>query len=216
MLQLTIPEQFFVIAQNKKITQMRVKLFGFRQMYNIAACFIELANRKRIQFGEKLYIKVIDHAPTNISYLDEILTIIAESNKEKKLISWLRYFSWKFWRQKKVYKLMIETMLDKGVMTEEKTFFSTNYHGLEKIEQKMVERIRAEILEPETVSHDVLILTFMLHVAKVLDKLFSHYEIEDWEHRLTELQAEYPHEWKQVKAIYKNILEVVASTAANV
>jgi hypothetical protein len=62
-----------VVVQNKKITRLKWMLSGYRQIYIIAACFIELAQCGRISFGDKWRIKLLNPDPTRISYLDEML-----------------------------------------------------------------------------------------------------------------------------------------------
>ncbi|MBA4495300.1 GPP34 family phosphoprotein [Paenactinomyces guangxiensis] len=212
---LTIPEQFFVIVQNKKITRMKWMLSGYRQLYVIAGCFIELSKQKRITFGEKLEVQVVDETPTGIDYLDEMLMQIAKIKKERKLLSWMREFSLKLWKQKKIYDLLARSLLEKGVIQKEKSLLFNRYVGLDPHERQIVEMIRAEVLEPGKVSHDALILTFMLHTAKVLKELFSHYEGGEWKKRIKELQEEYPREWKQVETISKVIQEIAASAASS-
>jgi hypothetical protein len=208
---LTIPEQFFVIVQNKKITSLKWMVSGYRQSYVVAACFIELAHQGRIAFGEKLEVRVLDTTPTGIVYLDEMLAQIAEVKSERKLLNWLRVFQLKFWKKNKIYELLAQSLLEKGIIEEQKGLLSKKYVDLESTEQQIVEMIRSEVLEPGKVSHDALILTFMLHTARVLKELFSFYEGGQWKKRIKELQEQYPNEWKQVETINKMIQEEMAA-----
>lgn len=79
-----------------------------------------------------------------------------------------------------------------------------------------MQRIRAELLEPEQVTIEIITLSLLLKSSKLLKQYFSSYEGEQLEVRLKELEQSDNNRWKDIKTINKEIefMDAIILTSA--
>ena len=90
------------------IEQMKPGLAG--------AILTELALLGKIQTSNNHRLKLADDSPTNIEVLDEALTVLKESEKERKFGYWINPLSQ---RKDKFRKLIVESLIHKGTVKQE-------------------------------------------------------------------------------------------------
>jgi hypothetical protein len=119
--------------------------------------------------------------------------------------------------RKNVHRSILESLCEQGVVThKEDTFlfmFPTHKYEAVKDEQaRIIERIRAELLEEGSVDEQTVALSFLLKETKMLKEYFSNYERDQLKKRLKELKDNESLQW--VKWIEKAIAEINASVVA--
>ncbi|WP_276353840.1 GOLPH3/VPS74 family protein [Cohnella caldifontis] len=79
---------------------------------------------------------------------------------------------------------------------------------------RIVQRLRAELLEPGNVDEPTAALAMLLDSANVLKRYFSDYERNQWRDKMKRLQQENNEVWKRVEEIRKAIREMEAAASS--
>lgn len=197
---LSIPEEFVLLALDRETNKLKSMFRMHVALYTIIACIIELSINGSVVFEDDNTIRMANSASTGEQYLDRLLEIIA-TEKPKKLEKWVSYF---YYRQKEIYKMVVESLVDKGVLEIEDTevLFVVpvkKYSDISNARNHVVEKIRAEVLKQGNVEEHTIALVLILNNKKMLTDYFSDYEQKTLKMKLETLRKH---------AIYKKIRTV--------
>jgi hypothetical protein len=100
-----------------------------------------------------------------------------------------------------------------GYLKEEKyrillLFQATRYVPSTIIKDRIIQRIRAELLENGPVTQQTALLTMMLEMSKLLKSYFSEYEQIELKKRVQRLLEEKGDEWGSIRLIRKTMEEM--------
>lgn len=214
MKELSITQEFFLCSLNKK---GKLPIFGNEVLVCIlAGGLIELMIKKCIKIDEKNAVSAMGNLDKNLTYLKSLFEWISES-KQIKIEKIAQEYVLSFvGKRLNLLKNEIGTSLveagfvtiKKGGIFGNKTYFVPNQDEVDKIVQK----IRAELLEEGKVSDETVALVSLLQKSHQIKKYFSKYESEKLETRLKEIKETQSN--KLVKRMVDYIDEMVAVFAA--
>jgi len=139
------------------------------------AILMELAMMGRIQNTQNHRLQLVDDSPTGGDILDEALAVLKSSEKDRKLGYWIKTLSQK---TDKFRKLIVESLVEKGVITHEDESFSwvipTPLQPKIKASPKylLIERLRQSVLASEELQAGDLVLLNLLRTCSLLDLVF--------------------------------------------
>ncbi|WP_177182639.1 GPP34 family phosphoprotein [Paenibacillus sp. OV219] len=116
---LSIPQEFVLLALDRETNKLKSMFRMHVALYTLIACIMELSINGNVTFEDDDTVRISDSASTGEKYLDRLIEIMA-AEKPKKLTKWVSYF---YYRQKEIYKLVVESLVDKGVLEIENTVF---------------------------------------------------------------------------------------------
>lgn len=189
---LSIPQEFVLLALDRE-TNKRKAIFRMHVgLYAVMACMVELSISGHVTFDKDDTVRISNSTSTGEAYLDRLLAIIA-SEKPKKLKAWVSYFY--YFKQKEIYKMVVESLVDKGVLEIEDTevLFIVpikKYTDVANARNHIVEKIRAELLENGIVEDHTIALVLFLNNKNMLNDYFSDYEQKTLKLRLETLRKE--------------------------
>ncbi|WP_107842178.1 hypothetical protein [Metasolibacillus meyeri] len=168
-------------------------------MYAIGALFYDLLVLDLIKFEDDG--KIVIQEPSNKSNndaLNMLYELICEE-KPRNFRKWISYFNIPSKNRVKIFKLLNEGLDDKISNKD-----------------KIVQRLRAELLEPGEVTEETVILALLLTSSRVLKVYFSDYEIKDVGLKIKEYKKMYPTRWGNIDRISKeiNYMDVIILTSA--
>jgi hypothetical protein len=196
---LSIPEEFVLLALDRETNKLKSMFRMHVALYTVIACIMELSINGYVTFEDDDTVRISNTAPTGEKYLDRLLEIIA-SEKPKKLSKWVSFFYYR----REIYKMVVESLVDKGVLEIENTEILLvvpikKYSDVANIRNHIVEKIRAELLENGNVEEHTKALVLFLNIKNMLNDYFSDYEQKTLKQKLEILRKE---------DIYKKIKEV--------
>ncbi|MDF2724308.1 MAG: hypothetical protein K0Q59_3983, partial [Paenibacillus sp.] len=198
---LSIPQEFVLLALDRETNKLKSMFRMHVGLYTVMACIVELSIHGNVTFEDDDTIRIASSAPTGEKYLDRVLEIIA-AEKPKKLKGWVSYFY--YFRHREIYKMVIESLVDKGILTIENTevLFVVpvkKYSDVANARNHIVEKIRAECLEPGNVEQRTLALVLFLNTKSMLNDYFSDYEQKTLKKKLEILRKD--DIYKKIKTI---------------
>ncbi|CAM4524799.1 hypothetical protein FHS16_005342 [Paenibacillus endophyticus] len=197
---LSIPQEFVLLALDRETNKLKSIFRMHVALYTVMACIVELSINGNVIFEDDDTVRISNLTSTGESYLDRTLEIIT-AEKPKKLEEWVSYF---YYRQKELYKMVVESLVDKGVLEIENTEVLLvvpvkKYSDVANARNHIVEKIRAELLEHGNVEEDTLALVLFLNNKNMLNDYFSDYEQKTLRKKLDVLRKE---------DIYKKIITI--------
>ncbi|OMF29767.1 hypothetical protein BK133_17355 [Paenibacillus sp. FSL H8-0548] len=205
---LSIPQEFVLLALDSE-TNMLKSIFRMHVgLYTVMACIVELSINGNVTFEDDDTVRISNSASTGEKYLDRLLEIIT-AEKPKKLKEWVSYFY--YFKQKEIYKMVIESLADKGVLEIENTevLFIVpvkKYLDVANTRNHIVEKIRAELLEHGNVEDHTLALVLFLNIKNMLNDYFSDYEQKTLKQKLEILRKE--DIYKKIRTIYTALINL--------
>ncbi|OAS14903.1 GOLPH3/VPS74 family protein [Paenibacillus oryzisoli] len=189
---LSIPQEFVLLALDRDTNKLKSIFRMHVGLYAVMACMVELSMNGNLAFDQDDTVRISNSASTGEPYLDRLLAIIA-SEKPKKLKAWVSYFY--YFKQKEIYKMVVESLVDKGVLEIQDTevLFIVpvkKYADVANARNHIVEKIRAELLEKGNVEDHTVALVLFLNIKNMLNDYFSDYEQKTLKQRLVELRKE--------------------------
>jgi golgi phosphoprotein 3 len=154
------------------------------------AILAELAMLGKIQTSNNHRLQLIEANPTNVAVLDEALNTLKKSEKERKLSYWFSVFSQK---GKKFSKQIIESLVQKGVITQEDDHLSwvtpSPLQGDVKASTKfwLVNHLRSIVLTSEEIKPRDIVLLSLLRACGLLDLVFLRDERKFTSRKVNEL-----------------------------
>ncbi|MCM3748910.1 GPP34 family phosphoprotein [Paenibacillus pasadenensis] len=206
---LSIPQEFVLLALDRETNKIKSSFRTNVALYTVMACFFDLSISGNVSFEDNDTVKVSNTASTGEKYLDRLLEIIA-AEKPKKLKEWVSYF---YYKQKEIYKMVVESLVDKGVLEIENTevLFVVpvkKYSDVANARSRIVEKIRAELLEQGKVEEHTVALVLFLNIKNMLNDYFSDYEQKTLKQRLEILRKEDIN--KKIKTVHTAIQNIEA------
>ena len=211
---LSIPQEFVLLALDRETNKLKSIFRQHVALYTVMACIVELSINGSVTFEDDDTVRISNSASTGEKYLDRLLEIMT-AEKPKKLKKWVSYFYNHIFKQKEIYKMVIESLVDKGVLEIENTevLFVVpvkKYSDVANTRNHIVEKIRAEVLEHGNVEEHTLALVLFLNVKKMLNDYFSDYEQKTLKQRLEILRKE--DIYKKIRAVDKAVQYMEASS----
>ncbi|WP_127583828.1 GOLPH3/VPS74 family protein [Paenibacillus koleovorans] len=188
---LSIPQEFVLLALDRETNKLKSIFRMHVAVYTVMACIVELSMNGNVTIEDDETVRISNSAPTGVMYLDRLLDIIAAENP-KKLKQWVSYF---YYNQRDIYKMVVESLVDKGVLEIENTevLFVVpvkKYTDVANTRNHIVEKIRAELLEQGNVEAHTVALVVLLNVKNMLNDYFSDYEQKTLKQKLEILRKE--------------------------
>lgn len=192
---LSIPQEFALLALDRDTNKLKSIFRMYIELYTVMACFVELSIDGKIKFEDNDTITVISLEPTEEKYLDRLLQIVSDE-KPKKIKEWTSYFYYNHLsKQKEIYKLVIGSLVDQEVL-EIKDSEILNIIPIKKYidttnnRNRIVEKIRAELLEAGNLEEHTIALVLLLNSKNMLKDYFSNFEYRALKQRLSTLRDE--------------------------
>jgi RNA polymerase-binding transcription factor DksA len=188
---LSIPQEFVLLALDRETNKLKSMFRMHVALYTIMACILELSINGNVTFEDDDTIRIVNSASTGEKYFDRLLEIIS-TEKPKKLEKWVSYF---YYRQREIYKMVVESLVDKGVLEIQNTevLFVVpvkKYSDVENTRNHIVEKMRAELLEQENVEEHTVALVLFLNIKNMLTDYFSDYEHKTLKQKLEILRKD--------------------------
>lgn len=188
---LTIPQEFVLLALDRETNKIKSMFRMHVAIYTIMACMVELSLNGNVTFEADDTVRITNSTPTGEKYLDRLLEIIA-AEKPRKLKKWVSYF---YYRQGEIYKMVVGSLVDIGVLEVENTEFLffvpvKKYSDVANARNRIVEKIRAELLEHGNVEEHTVALVSILTTKSMLNDYFSDYEQKTLKQKLEILRTE--------------------------
>jgi len=139
------------------------------------AILIELALLGKIQTSDNHRLKLVDDSKTNSDILNGALTALKESEKERKFGYWFNILSQ---RKEKFRKQIVESLVQKGVITQEDDHLQWVIPSPLQVEFKastkywVINRLRRVVLASEDIESRDIILLSLLRACGLLDLVF--------------------------------------------
>jgi hypothetical protein len=187
---LSIPQEFVLLALDRETNKLKSFFRMHVDLYTIMACIVELSINGNITFDDDDTVRISNSSPTGEKYLDRLLEIMI-AEKPKKLKKWVSYFYFR----REIYKMVVESLVDKGVLEIENSEFLfvvpvKKYSDVANIRTHIVEKIRAELLEHGNVEEHTVALVLFLNIKSMLNDYFSDYEQKTLKQKLEILRKE--------------------------
>ncbi|MBP1997100.1 GOLPH3/VPS74 family protein [Paenibacillus eucommiae] len=204
---LSIPQEFVLLALDRETNKLKSIFRQHVALYTVMACIVELSINGNVTFEDDDTVRISNSKSTGEKYLDRLLEIMNDE-KPKKLKKWVNYFYNHIFKQREVYKIVVESLVEKGILEIENTevLFVVpvkKYSDVAKTRNHIVEKIRAELLEHGNVEEHTLALVFFLNVKKMLNDYFSDYEQKTLKQKLEILRNE--DILKKIRAVEKAV-----------
>lgn len=204
---LSIPQEFVLLALDRETNKLKSMFRMHVALYTIMACIVELSINGNVTFDDDDTIRIANSASTGEKYLDRLLEIIT-AEKPKKLEKWVSYF---YYRQREIYKMVVESLVDQGVLEIEnaEVLFVVpvkKYSDVANKRNHIVERIRAELLEQGNVEEHTVALVLFLNIKSMLTDYFSDYEQKTLKQKLEILRKD--DIYKKIRTVDKVIQKI--------
>lgn len=182
---LTVTEKYFIVSLTDK---GKLPLLGVE----IPSCLVvsglfDMVFENIVVIGEKKRIKILKELPDKLSFLQGMYKMIENNEKltpEKLVSEYVLTFTGK--RLSEYVKLIAQNIAGKGIAEIEKDGAVCIPAQEEK--DKIIQEIRAELLEDGVVSADILLLAALMYKGNQIKKYFSKYEADCLKKRIKEIK----------------------------
>jgi len=214
MKDLTISQKYLLCVLNEK-GKLPALDTGI-EVCILAGGLYDLIFSESVRIGEDKRICFNGELDSNLNHLESLHKFIKESKSMKidKLASEYS-FTLSDKRKKQLINDIGNSLVDLGLATHEKggLFANTDYYIPKKeYIDRIIESIRAELLEEGNVSDDMIVLVSLLEKSKVIKRYFSAYEKDRLKIRINEIKETDAH--KVVKEMVDYIDGLIAVFAA--
>lgn len=218
--ELTIPQEFVLLALDRETNKLKSIFRQHIALYTVMACLVELSLKGKVKFEEDDTVTIVDSAPTGDKPLDRLLEVMT-SEKPKKIKKWVSYFYQHMFKQREVYQLVVESLVEKGVLEVEKSEIlfvvpKKKYVDVANTRNYIVEKIRAELLEDGKVEEHTIVLALFLNAKKMLNDYFSEFERKALKQKIEQLRKEKIFATiKSIDKAIRNIDAAITTSAAS-
>lgn len=216
---LTIPQEFVLLALDRETNKLKSIFRQHIALYTVMACLVELSLKGKVQFEDDNTVTILDSTPTGDKAIDRLLEIMT-SKKPKKVKNWASYFYQHWYKQREIYKLVVESLIEKDILKVENTEIlfvlpKKKYVDVASTRNYIVEKIRAELLEEGNVEEHTVVLVLFLNAKKMLNDYFSDFERKELKRKIAQLKKEKVFE--TIKSIDKAIrnMDAAITTSAS-
>jgi len=199
MLENLISDEFILLTKGRKVKRSFIGRERVQQLYAIGGLFMDLLISDFIGFDDKNKI-IIKNPTVNIKHEPaKRLYSLIQATKALTFKKWMSKFNIPSKERKYIYN-----------------GFNNTLNNISELQQKTVEKIRAELLEEGTVSEETVALTLLLSASKTIKDYFSKFEIDQLNNRIDEFQKKNPSRWKDIQRINKEIenMDIIILTSA--
>ncbi|MFZ0446783.1 MAG: hypothetical protein WAM95_19540 [Bacillus sp. (in: firmicutes)] len=199
MEQYLISEEFITLSENNKLKMSFIGKQKVKEMYAVGALFYDLLVLDLIEFEGNGKISVQEPLKElNVEALNMLYELIREE-KPRNFRKWISYFSIPSKNRVKIFELL-----------------NKNLNNKVQNKEVIVQRLRAELLEPGEATEETVILALLLISSRVLKGYFSDYEINDVGLKIKEFKKKSPTRWKNIERISKEIdnMDTIILTSA--
>lgn len=215
---LSLAQKFAVVASDAPL-HMKIRLFhSYLQLYTLGAAIIDMALNEELHWNEREEL-VTGDMPRNMEAGEaQLLQIIQASRRPKKMKAWMSYFLNHSGKRSNVFNAIVQPLLQQGSIRQEpyKVLFifpAKRYLVSPADKDRIVQQLRAELLEDGPVTVQTAVLGMLLDISKLLKYFFSQYEERTLKQKLEQLQTEQSGNWKAIVQIRKAIEEMEAAGA---
>ncbi|WP_458352679.1 GOLPH3/VPS74 family protein [Peribacillus frigoritolerans] len=211
--ELTIPQEFVLLALDRETNKLKPIFRMHIGLLTVMACIVDLSLKGKVNFNDDDTVMIVDSTPTGEKSLDRLLEIMS-AEKPKKIKKWVSYFYSYYFKQREIYKLVIESLVEKEILQIENTEIllivpKKKYVDVMNTRNYIVEKIRAELLEEGRVEMNTIALVLFLYTKNMLNDYFSDFERKALKQKIKELRKEKIFE--TIKSIENEILKLDSS-----
>lgn len=194
-----ISDEFILLTKGRKMKSSFIGKKRVKQMFAVGGLFMDLLISNIIGFDDRDRIVIKDRTVHIKHESAKRLYSLIQTTKPLTFKKWMSKFNFTSKERKYIYSA-----------------FNENLYNINELQQKTVEKIRAELLEEGTVSEETIALTLLLTASKTIKDYFSKFEINQLNERINEFQKLYPSRWKDIQRINKEIenLDIIILTSA--
>jgi hypothetical protein len=218
----TLAQEFVLLASDSETHRWKRPMRSYLETYVAGAVLIELLSEEVIRIGDKGKLEVIQHQYNGDEAARIMLHKLGQS-RTKTMKKWIQSLYSKGKDRSQVFQAVVKPLVRNEDLKEEQyrimlLFPASRYVPSAVTKDRIIQRIRAELLENGPVTQQTALLTMMLEMSKLLKGYFSEYERNELKKRLQRLQEEQGDRWKSIRIIRKAIEEMnavmVSATAA--
>lgn len=208
----TLPEELVLLGLDEQTHRFKIHYRSMKSTFSVGASFLELLLQKRIRLDEKGKVEVVNPKPTGVSFLDRVLMELSESKKRRKLKNWIIHFHNRWKLLNGVHEDILEELARKNALDIQKKKFLLvipvrRFVVQEQAQERVIQKIRAEMLEEGPVDERTATLCILLKECKLIQEYFSNYEQDALQKKLEELKEKHESaEW--IKAIERAVQEI--------
>lgn len=218
MKDLSISQEYLLCILNEK-GKLPALDFGI-EVCILAGSLFDLIFSECVKIGDDKKIYIDGELNSNLNHLKTLHTFIKESKPMKvdKLAS--EYiFSFNDKRKKQLINDIGNSLVDLGLATYEKGGFFANtdcYIPKKEYVDRIIESIRAELLELGNVSDDMIVLVSLLEKSNQIKRYFSAYEKNKLKARINEIKGTNAHKVvKEMVDYIDGLIAVFVAIGAN-
>lgn len=185
MRDLTVTEKYFIVSLNDR---GKLPLLGAE----IPSCLVmaglfDMVFEGAVEIGEKKRLKAVKELPDNLSFLRGLYDLIRDKQKltpDKLASEYVLTFTGR--RLADYFKAIARSLEEKGAADSEKD--GKVCFPKEGEKDRIIQEIRAELLEDGAVSKEILLLTALMYKGRQIKKYFSKYEADCLKKRIKEIK----------------------------
>ncbi len=190
MQDLSFTQEFFLCALKPKgSTTLTNSIESSTCLF--AGALLELLIGGYIEFDDKNRVLVKQSLSAGKEYLSFIYEFIS-NNKPMKVETVAEKFVFDFKKPDELFQLVGRSLVKDGYIEEEsgKGLFKNKVGFIpnESEVTKVIEKLRAELLEQGEISDEVVVLGVLLNKSGLIKKYFSKYEVQKLDERLKEIK----------------------------
>ncbi len=207
----TLAQEFVLLASDSETHKLRRPMRSYLQTYVVCAILIELLSEEVIRVGDKGKLVVIQNQYDG----DEAALMMVQKLKQSSntMKEWIQsLYSWGK-DSSQLFQAVVNPLVLSGYLMEEKyrkmlLFQATRYVPSTINKDRIIQRIRAELLENGPVTQQTALMTMMLEMSKLLKSYFSEYEQIELKKCVQRLHEEKGDEWDSIRLIRKTMEEM--------
>lgn len=211
----TLAQQFVLLASDSATHKRRKPMRPQFQTYVAGAVLIELLSEEAIRVGDKGKLMIVRQQRG-----DEAARLVLDKlrgSKPKTMKQWIQLYYSRSKDCNRLFQTVIKPLLARGDLKEEHyrvlLFPVSRFEALPASRDRIVQRIRAELLEHGPVDRETSLLAMMLQKSKLLGGYFSEYERHELKRQLERLLQGEGDQLKTVRLVKKAIDEMDAVIA---
>ena len=209
MKDLTVTEKYLIVSLTDR---GKLPLLGVEvPSCLVVAGLFDMVFDGVVEIGVKKRLKAVKELPDNLSFLRCLYDMIVEKQKltpDKLVSEFVLTFTGK--RLTNYLKAVAGSLAEKGLADLEKD--GEVCFPKEGEKDKIIQEIRAELLEDGVVSKEIVLLTALMYKGQQIKKYFSKYEADCLKKRIKEIKETEVGELVSEAVDYITCLIVVAAT----
>jgi hypothetical protein len=215
---LSLAQEYAIIASDAPLRQKIRLTRSYRQLYTVGAAIIDMVLNGQLHWNERGALELVDFSSNQNAGEAQLLQIIQAARRPKKMKAWMTYFLNHPGKRSNIFNALIQPLLQQGQLRQEpyKVLFifpANRYVVSAPDKDRIIQKLRAELLEDGPVTVQTAVLGMLLDISKLLKYFFSDYEEHSLKLKLEQLQAEQSSNWKAIIQIKKAIEEMEATGA---